>query len=38
MVLSTSNLVETEKDHGKRYTATIRAGVILRMRRELRGL
>ena len=27
-----------KKDHGKRFTATFRAGVILRMRRELRGL
>ena len=27
-----------EKDHDKRFTATFRAGVILRMRRELRGL
>ena len=27
-----------EKDEGKRFTATFRAGVILRMRRELRGL
>jgi len=27
-----------EKDHGKRFTATFRAGVMLRMRRELRGL
>ena len=27
-----------EKDHCKRFTATFRAGVILRMRRELRGL
>ena len=26
-----------EKDHGKRFTATFRVGVILRMRRELRG-
>jgi len=26
------------RDHGKRFTATFRAGVILRMRRELRGL
>jgi len=31
-------IVVTEKDHGKRFTATFRAGVILRMRRELRGL
>ena len=48
MVVSTSNLVATvtaryasrsaEKDHGKRFRATFRAGVILRMRRELRGL
>jgi len=30
--------VVTEKDHGKRFTATFRAGVILRMRQELRGL
>ena len=27
-----------EKDEGKRFTATFRAGVILRMRRQLRGL
>ena len=27
-----------EKDHGKRFTAPFRAGVILRMRRELSGL
>ena len=27
-----------EKDGGKRFTATFRAGVILRMHRELRGL
>ena len=27
-----------EKDHGKRFTATFRAGLILRTRRELRGL
>ena len=25
------------EDHGKPFTATFRAGVILRMRRELRG-
>ena len=31
-------IVVAEKDHGKRFTATFRAGVILRMRRELRGL
>ena len=30
--------VVAEKDHGKRFTATFQAGVILRMRRELRGL
>jgi len=30
--------VVAEKDHGKRFTATFRAGVILRMRRELRSL
>jgi len=29
--------VVAEKDHGKRFTATFRAGVILRMCRELRG-
>ena len=27
-----------EKDDGKRFTATFWAGMILRMRRELRGL
>jgi len=27
-----------EKDEGKRFTATFRDGVILRMRRQLRGL
>jgi len=27
-----------EKDDGKIFTATFRAGVILRMRKELRGL
>ena len=31
-------VVVAEKDHGKRFTATFRAGVILRIRRELRGL
>ena len=31
-------IVVAEKDHGKRFTATFRAGVILRMRRQLRGL
>ena len=31
-------IVVAEKDHGKRFTAMFRAGVILRMRRELRGL
>jgi len=31
-------VVVAEKDDGKRFTATFRAGVILRMRRELRGL
>ena len=31
-------IVVAEKDHGKRFTATFRAGVILRMRRELRGI
>jgi len=31
-------IVVAEKDHGKRFTATLRAGVILRMRRGLRGL
>ena len=33
-------IVVAEKDHGKRFRATFRAGVILRMRmrRELRGL
>jgi len=30
--------VVVEKDHGTRFTATFRAGVILRMSRELRGL
>ena len=30
--------VVAEKDHGKRFAATFRAGVILRMRKELRGL
>jgi len=30
--------VVAEKDDGKRFTATFRAGVILHMRRELRGL
>jgi len=30
--------VVAEKDHGKRFTATFRAGVILGMHRELRGL
>jgi len=30
--------VVAEKDHGKRFTATFRAGVILRTHRELRGL
>jgi len=30
--------VVAEKDHGKRFTATLRADVILRMRRELRSL
>jgi len=29
-------IVVAEKDHGKRFKATFRAGVILRMRRELR--
>ena len=32
------DIVVAEKDDGKRFTATFRAGVILRMRRELRGL
>ena len=32
------DIVVAEKDHGKRFTATFWAGVILRMRRELRGL
>ena len=31
-------IVVAKKDEGKRFTATFRAGVILRMRRELRGL
>ena len=31
-------ILVAEKDGGKRFTATFRAGVILRMRRELRGL
>ena len=31
-------IVVAAKDHGKRFTATFRVGVILRMRRELRGL
>ena len=31
-------IVVAEKDHGIRFRATFRAGVILRMRRELRGL
>ena len=31
-------IVVAEKDHGKRFRATFRAGVILRMRRELCGL
>ena len=31
-------IVVAEKDHGKRFTARFWAGVILRMRRELRGL
>ena len=31
-------IVVAEKDHGKRFTATFRAGVILRMGSELRGL
>ena len=31
-------IMVAEKDHGKRFTAPFRAGVILRMRRELRGL
>jgi len=32
------DIVVAEKDHGKRFTATFRVGVILRMRRELRGV
>jgi len=32
------DIVVAEKDHGKRFTATFRASVIWRMRRELRGL
>ena len=31
-------IVVAEKDDGKRFTATFRAGVILRMRREPHGL
>ena len=31
-------IVVAEKDHDKRFTATFRSDVILRMRRELRGL
>jgi len=31
-------IVVAEKDDGKRFTAMFWAGVILRMRRELRGL
>jgi len=31
-------IVVAEKDHGKRFTATFQAGVILPMRKELRGL
>ena len=31
-------IVVADKDNGKRFTATFRAGVILRMRRELGGL
>jgi len=31
-------IVVAEKDDGKRFTATFRAGVILRIRTELRGL
>ena len=31
-------IVVAEKDHGKRFTATFRVSVILRMRREQRGL
>jgi len=31
-------IVVAEKDHGKRFTAMFRAGAILRMRRELRGI
>jgi len=31
-------IVVDEKDHRKRFTATFRAGVILRMRRQLSGL
>ena len=34
----TGDIVVAEKDHFKRFTANFRAGVILRMRRELRGL
>jgi len=29
-------IVVAEKDHGKRFTATFRAGVILRMRTEVK--
>jgi len=32
------DIVVAEKEHGKRFTATFRAGVILRTRRELHGL
>ena len=31
-------IVIAERDHGKRFTATFRAGVILHMHRELRSL
>jgi len=33
-----TDIVVAKKDHGKTFTATFRAGVILRMPRELRGL
>jgi len=32
------DIVVAEKDEGKRFTATFRAGVILRMRRQLHDL
>jgi len=36
--MGTTPSVVAEKDEGKRFTVTFRAGVILRMRRQLRGL